>query len=102
MDYRHLQAESEGPGKEAFQKKPEREFKIKFEAQGYAEQTVVIFNPDMTPEKLQRMLNSGVAATTIQEGGTVDVVADGKALARVVNVDNHLEYSEFEVEDETD
>jgi hypothetical protein len=35
--------------------------------------------------------------TTIQENGTVDVTASGTVVAKVVNVDNHLEYSEFEL-----
>lgn len=93
--------ESEGPGKEAFKKpEPGREVTVTFEAQGSVKQTVLLTDPNIIARKLEKMLRKGEAATTIQEGGTVDVVADGKVLGRVVNVDNNLEYDVFDVEDD--
>jgi hypothetical protein len=76
-----------------------KEFEIFFSVQGYVTQTVEIVDPKMTPAKLQTMLNNGKACTTIQEGGTVDITASGKVIARVRFVDNNCEYSDFEVED---
>ena len=46
------------------------------------------------------MLKSGVAATTVQEGGTVDIVANGNVIGRVTYVDNELTYEDFECDDE--
>ena len=40
---------------------------------------------------------TGVAATTIQENGSVDIVRSGKVIGRVIFVDNECSYTDFEV-----
>ena len=73
---------------------------ITFCAQGYVKQTVHITKKEWTPEKLEEALNEGKVATTIQEDGTVDVVASGEVIGTVENVDNNLEYEDFSVEED--
>ena len=71
--------------------------KITFDVQGSVTQEVDIFEPGITPAKLKKMLNSGKAATTIQENGTVDIVKSGLVIGKVNFVDNECSYSDFEV-----
>ena len=71
--------------------------KITFDVQGSVTQEVQITDPKITPAKLQKMLNTGVAATTIQENGSVDIVRSGKVIGRVIFVDNECSYTDFEV-----
>ena len=75
-----------------------KEIKIVFNAQGWVKQTIEITDPTVTPEALVEMLNEGKAVTTIQEDGLVEILATGKQIGRVINVDNNLEYEEFDIE----
>lgn len=74
------------------------EITITFNASGYVRQTVQITNPKFTPEQVVQMLNDGSAVTTVQEGGTLDITATGEKIGEVVNVDNDLEYEEFDLD----
>jgi hypothetical protein len=71
---------------------------IRFDVAGSVTQTVRILDPKISPEILQKLLRSGEAATTIQEGGNLEYLLDGKLIGVVENVDNDCEYSEYEVE----
>jgi len=75
-----------------------KRFDLSFTAQGYIKQTVEITNPKYTPKKVIAMLNAGEAATTVQEGGVVEIVATGEIIGKVVNVDNNLEYEEYDAD----
>jgi hypothetical protein len=77
----------------------EKEVRIRFTVVGYVEQTVRLSKP-MSAEDLQTMLNKGTVFTTIQDGGTVDIVETGEVIGTVVDVTNNCEYEDFEVEDE--
>lgn len=72
-------------------------FTLSFTAQGHVNQTIQITNPAYTPRQIVDMLNSGDAETTVQEDGTVDITATGEVIGKVVYVDNHLEYEDFEL-----
>jgi hypothetical protein len=72
-------------------------FTLSFTAQGHISQTIQITNPAYTPKRIVAMLNSGKAVTTVQENGTVDIVATGEVIGKVVNVNNELEYDDFEL-----
>ena len=75
-----------------------REFRITFDVSGTVEQTVVITDPKITEGRLDRLLNEGKVATTIQEGGQLMMVKTGRVIGKVLTVDNECEYSEFMVE----
>ena len=75
---------------------------ITFCVQGYIKQTVELTNDNYTPEQVQDLLDKGEALTTIQEGGNVclyDAEGNEIVLGKVVNVDNNLEYDDFDVEE---
>jgi ABC-type molybdate transport system substrate-binding protein len=72
---------------------------IAFSVEGSVKQTIEIINPAYTPEMIVSGLASGKLATTIQEGGSVDVVATGEKVATVINIDNELGYFDFEQEE---
>ena len=76
------------------------DFEISFCAQGSIKQRVEITDPGMTAERLQDLLNKGDAVTTVQEGGDVVLLLneEERVIGKVVDVDNSLEYCEFEVE----
>lgn len=73
--------------------------RISFAASGYVGQTIEMTNPEITPQQLIDGLNSGLYVTTIQEDGSVDITKSGESIGRVVDVDNCLEYEEFELND---
>lgn len=73
---------------------------ITFTATGTVRQSVKMIDKTITAERLQEMLRSGTALTTIQEGGSVDITADGRKIAEVNDVYNELEYADFDVEEE--
>ena len=50
-----------------------KEFEISFDVQGSVKQVVTIRDPRMTASKLENLLQTGKACTTIQEGGLVIV-----------------------------
>ena len=79
----------------------DREFEITFNIQGSAGQTVRVHDRNMTPQKLQDLLDAGKAQTTIAEGGRVEYTHNGRLIATVISVDNECSYSDFEVEDVT-
>ncbi len=70
---------------------------LRFDVTGYVEQEITVTDPNMTPEKLLKLLKEGKAATTIQENGTVDYIADGVVIGTVTSVDNQCEYSDYEL-----
>lgn len=74
------------------------QIEIAFSVEGTIKQTLEIVNPEYTLETILAGLASGKLATTIQEGGSVDVVATGEKIATVINVDNELGYFDFEAE----
>jgi len=76
---------------------PKKEATVRFSVSGWVTQRVEIFHPDITPEKLQDMLNNGDALTTIQEDGSITTAA-GDGIGKVLSVDNECEYEDFEVE----
>ena len=76
--------------------------KLRFSAQGIVNQTVEIVDSSITPDILIKMLKNGEAVTTIQEGGNVEITSSkimtaGKRIAIVVDIDNELEYEDFEL-----
>ncbi len=74
-------------------------FELEFSAQGSVRQTVKITALNVTPNDIIWMLKSGEAATTIQEDGTINIVASGKPIATIENVDNELEYFDYAIVD---
>lgn len=72
---------------------------ISFLAHGYVNQTVEIPD-DFDETELEEGLNSGKICTTIQENGSIDILATGKKIGTVVDVENNLEYEDFDVESE--
>jgi hypothetical protein len=74
-----------------------RTVKISFLVSGSVSQTVIITDPKITPAKLQKLLESGKAATTIQEDGVVVSVLTGRVIGNVEDVDNDCSYENFEV-----
>ena len=66
-----------------------------FSVSGYVAQTIELTDPSYTAEQVISGLNAGTLVTTVQESGTVDVTGDGRVVARVVNVNNALEYEDF-------
>lgn len=78
------------------------EFKIEFSVQGYISQRVNITAEGWTAEKLQEAMNNGNIITTIQDGGQVLASTENDliVIGTVVEVDNNLEYCDYEVEDE--
>jgi hypothetical protein len=71
--------------------------KITFGVEGTVTQEVTITDPKITPAKLRKMLLTGVAATTMQENGTVEIIRSGKVIGKVTYVDNECSYVDFEV-----
>ena len=73
-----------------------KDVKIAFSVSGWVTTTVSV--PDeFELDDLQRKLNDGTYVTTLQEGGTLDVLESGKEIGRVIDVDNELGYEDFEV-----
>jgi hypothetical protein len=78
-----------------------RTITITFTAQGYIKQTVELQPAiKLTPKQLERGLHTGRYCTTIQEDGTLESTRSGRIFGTVVNVDNNLEYADFEVKEE--
>jgi len=76
-----------------------KNFKISFSGAGSVSQTIELVDGiNLSREELQDGLRSGKYVTTIQEDGSVDVTATGEVIAKVVYVNNELEYSDFDVE----
>jgi hypothetical protein len=71
--------------------------KVTFSVSGTITETIRITDPSITISKLQKMLKSGEAVTTIQEWGSVDITATGLVIGTVEVVDNECEYTDFEV-----
>lgn len=71
-------------------------FEVGFCVSGYVLQTVEISDDDITSDDLARKLNAGEVLTTIQEGGSVDLIT-GAAIGKVVYVNNCCMYSDFAV-----
>ena len=74
-----------------------KNIKITFGASGYVTQDLSV-SDEVSAEEVAAKLNSGEWMTTIQEGGSLEVVASGEIIGKVVNVDNDLEYDEFAAE----
>tara|TARA_Y100000034_G_C6881011_1_gene403698 strand:- start:1681 stop:1977 length:297 start_codon:yes stop_codon:yes gene_type:complete len=78
------------------------EEKISFCASGYVTQRIEILDAELTVEQLVKMLNDGSAVTTIQEtdengvDSFIQETATGKDLAMIRDVDNNLEYTDFD------
>ena len=76
---------------------------ISFLVQGHITQTIEL-PPDcnLTGDEIIEQLDSGKMLTTIQEGGDVIMVnSEGiDIVASVLNVDNELEYSDYELKRE--
>lgn len=75
-------------------------FRICFSVQGDVTQQVEVSDPKMTRSKLQKLLTTGKVATTIQEGGTIEFIKDGKVLGKVTSVYNECEYFDYNVTDD--
>jgi len=75
-------------------------FKICFCVSGDVTQQVEVTDPKMTKSKLQKLLASGKVATTIQEGGKIEFIKDGKILGKVTSVYNQCEYFDWNVTDD--
>lgn len=71
--------------------------KLTFYAEGYITQTVEILNPDYTPERLISDLNSGELFTSLHEPRMVVFAETFEPVARIIALDNELEYSRFEL-----
>ncbi len=69
---------------------------IKFSVNGYVKQRIDILVPTLSVEDIVRMLRDGEALTTIQEDGQLIRLSGGEILARVIDVDNNCEYSDYE------
>jgi hypothetical protein len=77
------------------------EFEVSFTVMGDATQTVTVDDLSITEEQLQKLLSSGKAVTTVQEGGTVDMTKSGRRIGRVRSVDVNCTYEDFSVEDQS-
>ena len=75
-----------------------QEFEIEFSVSGCVVQRVSIADPKMTPEKLEKLLNSGKVVTSIEEGGVVLYTKNMKKIGKVNMVDNACEYFDFVVD----
>jgi hypothetical protein len=76
-----------------------REIKISFCVSGHVSQTIRLLNScELTPEEIVKGLNEGTIATTVYEGGKVDMVADGKNIGEIIDLDNNLEYTDYDLE----
>lgn len=76
-----------------------REMKVSFCVSGHIVQTIRLHNScELTPEEVVKGLQEGTIATTVRYGGEVDMVADGKTIGVIIDLDNNLEYSDFELE----
>lgn len=71
-----------------------KNIRVMFGASGYVTQDIEVAD-EVTAEELEAKLNSGEWATTIQEGGSLDVTATGESIGKVLYLDNGLEYDEF-------
>ena len=78
--------------------------RIAFSAQGQVKQRVTLLKTGVSAKELQDGLNSGRYVTTIQEGGEfsthIEETSTGEKVARIDDVNNELEYSDFEVEED--
>jgi len=71
---------------------------ISFLASGYIKQVIELSDDcGLTNKQIVEKLNDGTIVTTIQEGGTIEFVLDGKVIGAVAYVDNNLEYTDFEL-----
>lgn len=74
--------------------------KVTFSAQGTITQEISLIDESLTASDIQSGLNSGKYATTVQEGDTfIEEIGTGKRIASIVNVDNNLEYFDYEVDE---
>lgn len=71
-------------------------FEVGFCVSGYVLQTVEVSDDDIAADDLAKKLNAGEILTTIQEGGSIDLVT-GTAIGKVVDVNNCCFYSDFAV-----
>ena len=72
------------------------EARIEFSVFGSVRQVVDILDTSLTPEKLVAGLNEGEYLTTMQENGDVIINEPaGRAVARVLSVDNECTYEDF-------
>lgn len=72
-----------------------KQVKVSFSVSGTIEQTLEV-PADMTLSELEDQLNNGQIVTTVQEGGSLDVTATGNSIGKVLDVDNQLEYEDFD------
>lgn len=79
-----------------------KEVEITFNVSGYIKQNVMLKleYAHLTPDEIAAKLNSGEWVTTIQNNGTVDISANGEEVGQVTDIDNNLEYENFQVEEE--
>lgn len=77
-----------------------KEIDISFLVQGHINQTIELFD-DYEHINVVEGLEAGTVMTTVQEGGDVLGVVDGNliTIGKVVNVDNNLEYEDYENRD---
>ena len=73
-----------------------KKFKLSFLVQGHVDQTIEITNKDYIPNEIIKMLNNGKILTTIQNGGKIIIDENGIEIGKIINIDNWLEYSDFE------
>lgn len=74
---------------------------ITFSVQGYVKQSIFLFPAydHLSVKNIQDLLNDGRLATSVQENEEVLLLSDGAMtpIARVVSVNNNLEYVDFVV-----
>ena len=73
------------------------EHKINFLVSGDISQTIKITDEDYSINKIIEGLNSGKYITTIHEDKEIVVTISGRKIAEVINNDNNLEYTDFEI-----
>jgi len=73
------------------------QLEVTFSVIGYVKQIVNIPS-GIAADELARKLESGQVLTTIQEGGTVDLLG-GTTIGTVLDVMNHCQYEYFEVKE---
>jgi hypothetical protein len=76
-----------------------REITVSFCVGGHVKQNIEL-SPDckLTVEEIQEKLDNGKLFTTIQENGEL-LDVEGNVFGKITNVDNHCEYTEFDVEE---
>jgi hypothetical protein len=72
--------------------------KITFSVEGDVSQEIQITDPKITPSTLQTLFDTGKVITTIQEGGTIELIESGKIIGKVLSVENNCSYSDYKVE----